>query len=146
MEIEIPNGRVMDRPALFSLQDDPANIFGINCLAAGYQHVIANRELDDPSAPDMRVRLDTRVRTCALRFMNLGGRGLVILIQLANDETAYLYVREGRPSQSWDIATKMLVLPSDSPGEWGVGDEAAAQRNGRVMLYVALVTLNGWLG
>lgn len=144
MEINIPNGRIIDVPSGLTLMGDPAGVYAVHCLADGYDHVLAAWSLGDPPTPEMDVRLNGRMRPCAPRFLNQGGRGLVIQVILPSDETAYLYVREGLPGLPWRLATKMLALPSDTPAGWGADDAAADQRNGRVLLYVGLAQMNNW--
>lgn len=141
MDLQIPDGQLVDTPPL-ELLDDPATVFAAHSQAAAYNYLAAPLGAESEE-PEIRVRIDGGVKLGGVEVLNVGPPTLVIDLTYKN-HAALLIVRKGAPREPWELSTKMLMLPADTPDSWGSEDAASDQRNGRVLLFVGWVTLNRW--
>lgn len=149
MEIVIPGGRIIDRPAGFMLMSKLQRLHTAILLGTALDTYGDDTRGDvDIAEASLLFDVDGRRQECTARLIDINGRGLLIEIPMrVEGDYAYLYVQGAGADQPWSIATKMLLLSrlylDTAPSE--MLDELRQQEKGYVALYVGLALVNDWL-
>ena len=137
----IDGGRIIATP-LLRYDQDPGDAYDAYCRAVATNTAMGDMALQI-DLPKMTVVVNGVRRKCPITLLDVRGRGLMIAIPYGS-ETLYVLACEGGPSEPWQNATKVLLLPTITPTRWGVGRNAQDQRHGRVLMYAAAAVMDGW--
>lgn len=142
MELEIPQGEIIDNDLALRPVDNLDEIFALWAAGKAFNHLGGKVGRYDSELLDIRLDAGGRERDCTFYVLELP-RPTIVACLTHRGKLCYALFRD---TDEWKACTKLLLLPSaeDEPA-WGDDDEESfVQCLSRVVLFAGLASINGW--